>query len=179
MVVNHFEPGTIFLSFLFTATCLYVSSLLSFSFSPSLRYNITHSSNCHFSMLRAQSFFLFFKSYLQFYPSRKALVIKTHAFTIIINLNSFFTNPNINRQQRDKSITKSSLSGVFLPFFFFFPYNMLQFFICSFFSFFSFLSLVCSFFFFFFFAGIFLNFLSFALQMLYSFCLWPLRGSSI
>ena len=46
------------------------------------------------------SFFLL--SYLQFYPSRKALVIKTHAFTIIINLNSFFTNTNINWQQRDK-----------------------------------------------------------------------------
>ena len=36
-----------------------------------------------------------FFNYFQFYPSRKALVIKTNAFTIIINLNPFFlTNPN-------------------------------------------------------------------------------------
>ena len=37
----------------------------------------------------------FFLNYFQFYLSRKTLVIKTNAFTIIINLNSFFTNPNL------------------------------------------------------------------------------------
>ena len=53
-----------------------------------LWYNITHSSNQFFS--RDHTFFF---NYLQFYASRKALVIKTNAFTIIINP-LFFTNPN-------------------------------------------------------------------------------------
>ena len=89
--------------------------LLLFLFSPSLRCNITHCCNCHFSMLTARSFFPFFKSYLQFYPSRKALVITTHAFTIIINLNSFFTNP-ILIGSKDRSFTVSK----YLLFTFFF-----------------------------------------------------------
>ena len=38
-------------------------------------------------------------NYFQFYPSRKALVIKTNVFTIIISLNPFFTNLNINWQR--------------------------------------------------------------------------------
>ena len=172
--INHVQ-GTIlcphraiFLSFLFTATCLHVSPLLSFLLSPSLRYKITYSSNRHFSILRAQCFsFFFFLSYLQFYPSRKALVIKTHAFTIIINLNSFFTNPNINRQQRENYLNEQftySLLGVF-PFCSLFFSSLL---ICFFFSFSSFHPACCrfsldlffsSFFFFLFFVvGLFLFF---------------------
>ena len=91
-------------------------------------------------MLRAQSFFFyFFKSYLQFYPSRKALFIKTHAFIIIINFNSFFTNLNINWQQRQNYLNEQftySLLSVSLSFSFLFLF--LQFFLCSFFSFFQF-----------------------------------------
>ena len=63
-------------SFLFTATCLYVSLLHSFFLSPSLRFKITCSSNCHFSMLRAQSFFyLFFLNYFQFYLLERLLLL--------------------------------------------------------------------------------------------------------
>ena len=73
--------------------------------------------------------FFFFLNYFQFYPSRKALVIKTHAFTIIINLNSFFTNPNINRQQRENYLNEQftySLLGIF-PFFSLFSFSLLVF----------------------------------------------------
>ena len=76
-------PLVIFLSLLFLPA--YVP--------PSLRYNITHSSNHNFYLGIT---YIFFLNYFQFYPSRKALVIKTYAFNIIINLNSFFTSPNIN-----------------------------------------------------------------------------------
>ena len=106
--------------------------------------------------------FFFLKSYLQFYPSNKVLVIKTHAFTIIINFNSFFTNPNINWQQRDKVIQWAntfffSFSFLFMPFFswlrwlqsFFFLHFPLAFFCFFYFPFFSW-SCFSSFFLFFF-----------------------------
>ena len=95
----------IFLSFFFIACRCPSYSLL---FSPSPRYNITHSNICHFSMVKAHSFFFlfFFKSYLQFYPSKKALVIKTHAFTIIINLSSFFHEPKLLIDSRENFLKK-------------------------------------------------------------------------
>ena len=49
--------------------------LFSLLFPPSLRYNITHSSNFNF-YLRTTHFFFF--NYFQFYASRKALVITTN-----------------------------------------------------------------------------------------------------
>ena len=112
-----------------------------FFFSPSLRYNITHSSNDNFypGITHLKK-----KNYFQFYPSRNALVIKTNAFTIIINLNPIFTNPNIY-WQRDRVIWTSDLLTVpsflfsfccwfvlvFLLFFFFLL-RMVQFLLLSF-----------------------------------------------
>ena len=90
----------IFLSFLFTSACCMCPPLYDTLFHIAVIVIFL----CLGLDLFSLSFFFFFLSYLQFYPSRKALVIKTHAFTIIINLDSFFTNPNINWQQRDKVI---------------------------------------------------------------------------
>ena len=128
--------------------------------------------------------FFFFLNYFQFHPSRKALVIKTNAFTIIINLNSFFMNPNINRQQRDKLFERAIYLQTLKCFLYFFLFSFFSsfhpaccsFFLCS-FSFFLFL-VVGMFFFLFFFTGIFLNFPLLASQVPHSFCLWPLHGSS-
>ena len=145
------------------------------------------------------------KNYFQFYPSKKALVIITNAFTIIINSNSFSTSPNINWQQRHKVIHWAItyrpffffslfVAGLFLffLFFFFFPPSMLQFF--PLFSLFFFLFFVVGMFFFslsLFFCSFSLvcSFSSFSLGFFqifsrsppkwrYSFCLWPIRGSS-
>ena len=88
---------------------------------------------------------IFLKNYFQFYPSGKALVIKTNAFTIIINLNSFSrTQILIDREIEvfERAIYLRSLfSFLFLLLncscffsFFFFPSNQLQFFLLFFFS---------------------------------------------
>ena len=64
-------------------------------------------------------FLFFLKNYFQFYPSRKALVIKTNVFTIITNLNPFLRTQILIDREIELYECSNLLTVFFLLFFFF------------------------------------------------------------
>ena len=107
----------IFLSFLFTSTCLHVS--------PLLRYNITHSSNCHFSMLSTNFFFKVISNsiFYNYINSIHKLINDSHneqipSFFFFFSFHAFFSWLRW-LQSFFFSFSTRLLFLFFLPFFFF------------------------------------------------------------